>query len=240
MSRRQHIWPWIAASAAAFLGPAALAQEPLKPFAAAYEVVYRGMNAGTTTLDLTSEGPDRWRYVSKANARGLFRLVVSGEVRQTSQFTLEGGDPRPTRYVADDGTEDIKHDIRLDFDWKAGRVRGTAETHPVDLPLRDGLQDGMSVQIALIRALLAGERPTRYFLIDKDEIKEFLYQPEGTARLKTALGEMDTLIYSSRRPTSDRVIRVWYAPSLGYTPVQAERRRGDKLEWTMRVKKLQR
>ena len=231
---------WIAALAASLLVPAGLAQEPLKPFAAAYEVVYRGMNAGTTTLELSSEGSDRWRYVSKANARGLFRLVLSGEIRQTSQFTLAGGDPRPARYVADDGTEDVKRDIRLDFDWKAGRVRGTAETHPVDRPLREGLQDGMSVQVALIRALLAGERPTSYFLIDKDEIKEFLYQAEGTARLKTAVGELDTLVYSSRRPTSDRVTRVWYAPSLGYTPVQAERRRGDKLEWTMRVKSLQR
>ena len=230
----------LASSAMAALIPAAPAQEPLKPFTASYEVVYRGMNAGTTTLELTGEGNDRWRYVSKANARGLFRLVLSGEIRQTSQFTMTGAGPRPVRYVADDGTEDIKRDIRLDFDWKAGRVRGTAETHPVDLPLQDGLQDGMSVQIALIRALLAGERPARFSLIDKDEVKEFLYQAEGTARLKTVLGDLDTLVYSSRRPTSDRVTRVWYAPSLGYTPVQAERRRGDKLEWTMRVKSLQR
>ncbi|NBU24888.1 MAG: DUF3108 domain-containing protein [Gammaproteobacteria bacterium] len=240
MSRPQKTWTWLAALAASALIPTAPAQEPLKPFTAAYEVVYRGMNAGTTTLELTSEGPDRWRYVSKANARGIFRLVLSGEIRQTSQFTLTDGAPRPLRYVADDGTEDVKRDIRLDFDWKAGRVRGTAETKPVDLPLREGLQDGMSVQIALIRALLAGERPRRFFLIDKDEVKEFVYDPEGSLRLKTAVGELETLAYSSHRPTSDRVTRVWYAPSLGYTPVKAERRRGDKLEWTMQLKSLQR
>lgn len=222
------------------LAPLALAQEELKPFAAAYDVVYRGMNAGTTSLALSSEGGDRWRYDSKANARGIFRLVLSGEIRQTSQFTLGDGDPRPLRYIADDGTEDIKRDIRLEFDWKAGRARGTAETRAVDLPLREGLQDGMSVQIALIHALLRGERPTRYSLIDKDEVKEFLYQTEGTARVRTVLGELDTLVYSSRRPTSDRVTRVWYAPSLGYTPVQAERRRGDAVEWTMRLRSLQR
>jgi hypothetical protein len=33
---------------------------------------------------------------------------------------------------------------------------------------------------------------------------------------------------------------VWYAPSLGHAPVQAERRRGSKLEWTMRLKTLKR
>lgn len=224
--------PWVA--------PAARAQDALKPFTATFEVVYRGMNAGTTTLELSPEGGDRWRYVSRANARGVFRLVLSGEIHQTSQFTLGASGPRPIRYVADDGTEDIKRDIRLDFDWKAGRVRGTAEAQPVDLAVRDGLQDGMSVQIALMRALAAGERPKRFFLIDKDEIKEYLYEQEGTARIKTAAGELDAVIWTSRRPTSDRVTRVWYATALGHTPVQAERRRGDKVEWTMRLKSMQR
>jgi hypothetical protein len=216
------------------------AQEALTPFTASFEVIYRGMNAGTTTLELSPEGGDRWRYLSRANARGVFRLALSGEIRQTSQFTLGAAGPRPLRYVADDGTEDVKRDIRLDFDWKAGRVRGTAEAQPVDLAVRDGLQDGMSVQIALMRALAAGDRPRRFFLIDKDEIKEYLYEQEGTARIKTAAGELDTVIWSSRRPNSDRVTRVWYATSLGYTPVQAERRRGDKVEWTMRLKSLKR
>jgi hypothetical protein len=218
----------------------ARAEEALKPFTASFEVVYRGMNAGTTTLELSSEGGDRWRYLSRANARGVFRLVLSGEIRQTSQFTLGAAGPRPIRYVADDGTEDIKRDIRLDFDWKAGRVRGTAEAQPVDLAVRDGLQDGMSVQIALMRALAAGERPRKFFLIDKDEIKEYVYEQEGAARIKTAAGELDTVIWSSRRPNSDRITRVWYATSLGHTPVQAERRRDGKVEWTMRLKSLQR
>ena len=216
------------------------AQEPLKPFSAQYDVVYRGMNAGSTTLELTAEGGDRWRYLSRANARGVFKLALSGEVRQTSQFSLVNGSPRPVRYVADDGTEDVKRDIRLDFDWRAGRVRGTAEAQPVDLALREGLQDGMSVQVALMRALDAGQTPQRFFLIDKDEIKEYLYEAGGTARLRTAAGELDTVIWSSRRPGSDRLTRVWYAPSLGYAPVQAERRRGDKVEWTMRLKSLKR
>lgn len=214
--------------------------DPLKPFSAVFEVVYRGMNAGTTTLELTQEGGDRWRYISRTNARGVFRLALAGEIRQTSQFTLGASGPRPLRYVADDGTEDIQRDIRLDFDWKAGRVRGTAEAQPVDVPLREGLQDGMSVQVALIRALTAGERPRRFFLIDKDDIKEYLYEQEGSSRIKTPAGELDTVIWSSRRPGSDRVTRVWYASSLGFTPVQAERRRGGKVEWSMRLKSLQR
>ncbi|MFM8516437.1 MAG: hypothetical protein ACKODA_00935, partial [Nevskiaceae bacterium] len=52
--------------------------------------------------------------------------------------------------------------------------------------------------------------------------------------------ELDTVVWSSHRPSSDRVTRVWYAPSLGFLPVQAERKRGDRLEWSMRLKTYRR
>ena len=42
----------------------ARAQTPLTPFSADFEIVYRGMNAGSTTLELTAEGGERWRYVT--------------------------------------------------------------------------------------------------------------------------------------------------------------------------------
>jgi hypothetical protein len=224
-----------AAASSAFAAP-----PPLEPFQASFEVVFRGMNAGTSSLELTRDNGNRWRYVSRNEARGLFKLALPGEIRQTSLFVLEDDRPRPLRYIADDGTKATDKDITLEFDWAASRVRGTAELKPVDLPLQAGLQDGMSVQIALLRALAAGERPSGFRLIDKDEVKEYVYVDEGRATLRTVAGEVDTVVWSSHRPNSDRVTRVWYAPSLGFLPVQAERKRGDRLEWSMRLKSYRR
>ncbi len=209
-----------------------------QPFSASYEVLWKGMNAASASLELRRDGPDRYVYVSRNNARGMFRLAFPGEVNQTSHFTLEAGTPRPVSYRADDGTTDTRRDVGLAFDWSAMRVRGRAEDKAVDLALRPGVQDGMSVQIALMAELQRGTTPSGFSLIDKDEIKQYEYMDEGTARLRTAVGETDTVIWSSRRPGSDRVTRVWYAPQFGYIPVQAERRRGGKLEWQMRVTRL--
>jgi hypothetical protein len=207
----------------------------LTPFATRYEVVWKGVNVGTASLELTIDAAGRYTYVSRNNARGFARMAFPGEITQISQFTLEGGAVRPASYRADDGTDKQERDVSLSFDWAAQRVSGTAEKRPVDVALRPGAQDGMSVQIALINELIKGRSPTGFWLIDKDVLKEYEYIAEGKARLQTALGELDTVIYSSRRPGSDRLTRVWYAPSLGYTPVQAERRRGDRVEWSMRV-----
>lgn len=236
------------AGAAAIL-PAAAAQGPAQPpagpagppaFAAAYDILWKGMNAASAALELRRDGPDRYTYVSRNNARGMFRLAFPGEVNQTSQFTLEGGQPRPVSYRADDGTSDTRRDVSLAFDWAAMRVRGRAGDKPVDVALRPGVQDGMSVQVALMAELQQGGAPQGFWLIDKDELKQYEYSAEGAARLRTAVGELDTVVWSSRRPGSDRVTRVWYAPSLGFVPVQAERQRGGKLEWQMRITRLSR
>lgn len=223
------------------IGVSAHAQPPtLRPFHAEYDVIWKGINAGTSTLELTPDAGNGWRYVSRNIAHGLFKLALPGEILQSSVFSLENGQPRPKRYLADDGTRDTSRDVDLTFDWANGQVRGTSEGKTVGLPLRDALQDPMSVQIALLQSLAAGASPQRFFLADKNEIKEFLYDAEPNARVHTALGEFETVVYASHRPGSDRITRLWLAPALGFTPVQAERRRGSKLEWSMRIRTLQR
>ena len=212
----------------------------LRPFHARYGIVWRGFNAGTTELELTKGADGQFVYESRANAKGLFRAFFSEEITQTSWFTLTEGGVRPTRYRADDGSEDTDRDIALEFDWRAARARGTAEDKAVDVALEPGAQDAMSIQIALMRDLLAGTKPSTYRLLDKDKIKEYSYTLEGEARLKTALGEFDTVIYRAQRAGSTRVTRTWYAPSLGFVAVRGEQMRDGKREWLMEIRSLDR
>lgn len=218
---------------------AGAADLPLQPFHARYGIVWRGFNAGTTELELKRDG-DQYVYISRANARGMFRAFFSEEITQTSWFTLNENGVRPVRYRADDGSEDTERDITLEFDWRANRVRGTAEDKPVDVALEPSAQDAMSIQIALMRDLLAGAQPSKYRLFDKDKIKEYTYTLEGEARVKTALGELDTVIYRAQRSGSKRVTRMWYAPSLGFVGVRGEQLRDGKREWLMEIRSLDR
>ncbi len=126
--------------------------------------------------------------------------------------------------------------MNLDFDWEGRRARGVSETKPVDLALKDGTQDVMSIQVEVMLDLKNDNLPKTFQIVDKDELKEFIYSEEGTARLRTALGELDTVIVSSQRTGNNRILRMWFAPSLGFVPVQAERTRDGKLEFAMRIK----
>jgi hypothetical protein len=212
----------------------------LQPFTATYGVVWRGFNAGTTQLELTRTPEGQFAYVSRANARGLFRTVFSDEITQTSWFDVTDKGVRPVRYRADDGSLKTNRDISLDFDWSTNRVRGTAEDKAVDVALEPGVQDAMSIQIVQLLDLERGTKSATYRLLDKDRIKEYVYTYQGTERLKTALGELDTVIYTSQRAGSKRLTRTWYAPSLGYVAVRGEQLREGKREWVMDIRTLDR
>jgi hypothetical protein len=98
----------------------------------------------------------------------------------------------------------------------------------------------MSIQVEIMLALRKGSLPHDFQIIDKDEVKEFNYTQEGGARLRTPLGDLDTLVVASQRTGNNRILRMWFAPALGFVPVQAERTRDGRLEFAMRIKSLQR
>ena len=128
----------------------------------------------------------------------------------------------------------------LTFDWPKLKVTGTAKEHAVDLALPADAQDPMSLQISSLRDLAAGKLKPTAWMVDTDKLKDYEMRQEGTARIDTELGELDTVIYTSRRPNSDRVTRTWVAPALGYLPVKAERVRGKKLEFTLLIQSVDR
>ena len=82
----------------------------------------------------------------------------------------------------------------LDFDWDAGHARGTSEKQAGRLALKEGTQDVMSIQVEVMLDLKNGDLPKTFQIIDKDQIKEFNYAQEGTAKIRTALGQLDTVI----------------------------------------------
>jgi hypothetical protein len=229
------------ALASAQSNPAPSAAEIPQPFLATYSVEWRGMGAGTSTIELTKTSPDSFRYQSRNAARGIFRIALPDTITQTSELSIVDGKVVPKHFSADDGSSDTARDVDLTFDWNALQVTGTAENKPVSAPLDEGVQDAGSVQIALMRELAAGRSPTSFRMIDKNEVKEYQYTREGEATLDTPLGKLETVIYSSQRTGgSTRLTKLWIAPSLGYIPVRAEQLRKGKREFTMQIRTLQR
>lgn len=237
---------YLTALAACCLASTALADTTApQPFSATYDTEWRGVTAGTSRFDLVRVGGNEFTYRSLNLARGFFRLAFPDAITQASRFTIVDGVVAPISYRADDGSSKTDRDIDLDFNWHDLTVTGVAENKPVKVTLKPGAQDSLSVQIALMIELSAGRSPEHFWLVDKDELKDYAYAREGTTTMSTPLGKMDAVIYTSTRMGvppggSTRVTRFWLAPSLGYLPLRAEQMRNGKREFALSIRSLTR
>jgi len=217
---------------------AAGAEDALAPFVADYDVRYGRIGVGTSRTELSRAG-SRWVMQSTTNASGLARLIASGTLKQRSEFDLLADGPQPASYLFDDGTDDTDHDVKFTFDWHAGRVRGTAEDRAVDIATVPGLQDPACMQALVLARLRTGQEPGTVAMIEKDKVKYYRYTFLRREMLKTAIGELETVVYRSARDGSERETITWHAPKLGFVAVQAEQRTGGKRGFQTYIRRFQ-
>jgi hypothetical protein len=227
---------WIAIALLGACGAAGADPVDLKPFRATYLADWKGMSAATSTLELKRGNGDTYVYETVNTPKGMFRMALPDSLTQASTFRLSEGRVVPLEYS---GSDEKERPIDLKFDWQAKRVSGTAKGSTVDLEIPPTAQDPMSLQIASLRNLAKGTLQDSVVLVDGDgKLKDYELRQEGTAQLETALGTLETIVYTSRRAGSDRMTRSWVAPALGYLPVKAERIRKNKVEFTLRIESV--
>ena len=233
----------VALTAIAFLLAAATSDaEPLRAHQIVYHLSFRGLGAGDLELRLTpGADANSWLYETRAYPSVLARLLVDADSRERCWFRVTPAGVEPDRYLLEDGTAAKKDNGELHYDRAHGRVTGFARGAALDLPLEPGLQDVLSIRIAPVVDLLADRQPAEYALLDGRDVKHYMYRRVGGERLQTALGNLDTVIYTSERKDADgkgRTWQYWYAPSLGWLPVRAEQREDGHTRLALTVRSL--
>ena len=214
------------------------AADELKPFEASYNWIWNGMTVAATSVKLEKTG-DTWTYTSKSEPRGIGRLLPQ-RPKTVSMLRVTAAGVQPLSYKGDDGTSSTKRTVNVTYDWNAHKVTGVYEDTPVDLPLTDAVQDDSSVQIALMVALLRGQTPESFSLLDKNSVREYRYTREGEETVRTPFGNVATAVYRSQRANSPHVNRYWCAPERGFIPMRVQQKRGDDVQWTMEIESLKR
>jgi hypothetical protein len=227
------------AAAVALAVTSAAAADELRRFEASYAWIWHGMTVAVTTLKLENSGDDSWTYTSRSEPRGIGK-VLSQRPKTVSVLKVTAAGVQPLSYKGDDGTSSTKRAIDLKYDWQAHRVTGVYEETQVDLPLKPGVQDDSSVQVAMMVELLAGRTPERFSLIDKNSVREYRYTREGDDNIDTAIGKVATVVFRSQRANSPHANRYWCAPDRGFIPMKVEQKRGDEVQWTMQILTLKR
>jgi hypothetical protein len=214
---------------------------PLQPYTATYAVTFRGIGAGTISMHLTRDAStNRYTYETRANPSTLARFFVGRDAVERTIVESTADGIRPLQWYLEDGKNGKDGDGDLKFDWSQNKVTGEYEDKPVDLATQPGVQDRLSIQLAVTAALVQGREPAAITMVNGDRMREYNYSRGPTVQLDTKLGAKDTIVYESTRPNSDRVSKVWHAPDLQFLPVRAEQIRKGKVETVMELVSLER
>jgi hypothetical protein len=191
-----------------------------------YDFSWNGMTLAQSTVKLEKTGSS-WTYTSTNKARGLGRIYAD-RADMVSVLNVTPDGVQPLSYKADYGSD--KRNVNLSYDWQTHRLTGVYEQTPVDLPLTSAVQDDGSLQIAIMVELLAGRTPSEFSLLNKDKLRVYHYKREGEETVKTPLGDVDTIIYSSQADYSPRITRLWCAKDRGFIPVRVEQKKDDSVK----------
>lgn len=214
----------------ALLAPPVFADEgtSLTPYRATYAFHYRGFKAGLVHFTLSRQTENSYLYTTRVEPGLLARLVVSPDAVEQTVLQIDDNGVRPLSWTSEDGKAAMDKDGTLLFDWTAQRISGTVEGETVTLPTRPDLQNRLSMQIAVLVALLQDKPPAPISLVDGDRVKLYSYAYQKKLQLDTAAGRFDVLLYESTRHGSSRLKRIYHAPALGYLPVRLETLRKGK------------
>ena len=137
------------------------------------------------------------------------------------------------------GSDEKERPIDLHFDWDRKRVTGTAKEHAVDASCRRSA--GSDVAADRLAAQSRERQPAEQCaLVDGAARSRNTRCARRQRQIETALGKLDTIVYTSKRAGSDRLLRSWVAPALGYLPVKAERDPRKKVEFTCTIESVDR
>ena len=231
-------WPIVVAAAVLLVSRGVAAAEELKPYTATYNGIWRGMTVAASTLQLEQMG-DTWNFSSRSEGRGIGKLasgVFPPYQLSVVRVTDQGVQPQSFKSTGGDSGKSIL----LNYDWQTHRVTGTYEGTKVDLPLTPQVQDDGSVQLALMVELLAGRTPPTVQLIDNNSVREYDFTRDREETIKTALGEVHTVIFKSQKKYSPRITRFWCAPDRGYIPMKVQQTKDNDVQWTLEIQSLKR
>jgi hypothetical protein len=190
------------------------------PYTAFYEAFAYG-NTLKTHSTLNYE-PGRVRMSLDARIVGFLRIL--GRFEMSRESIISNG-PDGLRLLESHSTQVQPRRTReahTRFDWETGEAHGVSNGKTFNLKVDDDIQDYLSVLLVVMQELRTGAAETRQTVdvIERDRVRSYRLVREGTERLDTALGRLDTIKVTRSDPKRGVALSAWFAPELHYLPVR--------------------
>src|SRR3954469_8014145 len=200
-------WSWLLISVAGI----AAAEPPPR-----IELVFTLTRNGSVMAEVSEQlqyAAGNYQLTETWKGKGFYALL--GSARRVSQGSIENGELRPREFFDERSGRDT---ARAWFDWKAQTLTMQYQGNKASEPLPPNAQDRLSFLFAL--SLLPGKADSvSYSIADGKGLSRHEYKVVGRERLKTPVGEFDT-VKVARKGEGRESTELWLAAGRGQAPVR--------------------
>ena len=189
----------------------------LQPYTATYQFNLNQQLTGTATRTLSKQENNHYRYQFSASA-------AIANANEVSDFIFENQQVQSLNYQ---NTKQILFKTKIDkadFDWQQSRLVAQRKGESTNHPLTDkSTLDPLNLEVRIRQDLLSATTPhlkAEYVLGDAKGVHPLKFTIDGTEKIKTPYGELDTLKVSRVHQDKERTTQFWLAKSLDYLPVK--------------------
>lgn len=196
-------------------GPAAAAQPPQK-VQVDFSVTSGSMQLGEGHDFLEHDGK-KYSVTSETKTVGVAAFFYKLNIRRESRGSLTASGLRPLQFEENNSRKPRR---AADFDWDAGTVRLTDGDKIETVPLSANTFDPASLPYAFAFAQ-SNQESMKVFVADGRRLADYEYRIIGKEKLKTPLGEMETLHFQKVREADDkRGLEFWLSVDRHFLPVK--------------------
>ena len=179
------------------------------------------VNSGSMHLgegrDVLEHDGKQYSVVSESKTVGVAAFLSKMNIRRESRGLVTKGGLRPLHFQ-EERTRKPKR--AADFDWEAKQLKLTDGENVSTVALPDNSFDQTSFAYAFAFRSPDEELPPVH-LTDGRKLSDYKYQMVGKEKIKTPIGELDTLHFQKVREADDkRGFEVWLAIEHHYLPVK--------------------
>ncbi|HEX6929735.1 MAG TPA: DUF3108 domain-containing protein [Gammaproteobacteria bacterium] len=220
--------------------PVAASAAAMPPeFTALYDFERGRLTIGETRMGLERSQDDIYRYWSEAKATGFISIFVDDVIREESLFRFEDGRLWPVSYEYRQLNSSKNRNEDIVYDWTDGIAKVNYRGHESTLELKPGTLDRFLMQLAISLHSQDGKLDRDFRIIDNSRIKTYRLQGQETETIETPAGTFETLRIERVDEDSDKKIRLWLAPELGYLPVKIEQEKLNEETLRLVLKKVE-
>lgn len=180
------------------------------------EMHVRGMRAGQGHDVLEHDGK-QYSVVSESKTVGLAAIIYGLNIKRESRGLITKTGLRPLHFQEENSRKPKRE---ADFDWEAHQLKLTDGDKVSTVELPDNSFDQTSFAYAFAFRSPEDDLPPVH-LTDGRKLSDYRYKRVGKEKIKTAMGELDTVHFEKIREADDkRGFEVWLAVEHHYLPVQ--------------------